>query len=424
MQGDIVQITTGGYIYPYVIYNVLDGTTSQANNYTLVYNGHDWKVQGYDAPHTVEIIPSKISMGSTFDVIVYGNVYPLTVEGFNKEGVVANGETVMYQGNGVWQIKDYPHPHEVLITGSFPTGIKDVDKQIMFSMDLKTLNEICKTNKYLNEICNDNEFWREKVLTEVDPLVTKYVTDYKEYYKELHDILNRRGDRSVHVSTSFKNVDYWDDNRVYIPPRLELIIGLVSHGVKDIDVNDDVFSLMDKDFIQWFVEHDLLIYDENNKRWGWGQGELQVRRIIDIPALEWLYETKGILPKDLHVSLDKKRFDTAQWLYDHGVKARNPYDNLMEENNLEAIKWLNEHGKSPREYNAFQAIVGKRWEILDYILDQGVVPTSEAIGYLVAYKDTDRLKRIAAMGKFPEARYVDELDDGREYLESIGVPVV
>ena len=57
------------------------------------------------------------------------------------------------------------------------SGIKDVDREILLSMDDGDLLKTCSLNKYLFEtVCDDNFFYRR--------LLSKYPTTLKYYNKE------------------------------------------------------------------------------------------------------------------------------------------------------------------------------------------------------------------------------------------------
>jgi hypothetical protein len=87
------------------------------------------------------------------------------------------------------------------------SGVKDVDKIILLNLDLTSLSNVCRVNKYAAEICKDKSFWRNKIVKDFTLRgkflwYTEYRNLYKNNPKQLYEIINRK---SKIVSLSKKN---------------------------------------------------------------------------------------------------------------------------------------------------------------------------------------------------------------------------
>jgi hypothetical protein len=62
---------------------------------------------------------------------------------------------------------------------AFPVGIKELDLEILATMDDKSVTAACISDKYLATICNDDAFWRKRIISQFG---TEY--DLKDYLME------------------------------------------------------------------------------------------------------------------------------------------------------------------------------------------------------------------------------------------------
>jgi hypothetical protein len=71
------------------------------------------------------------------------------------------------------------------IPTNFPTGILDIDREILFHVPDKQLFVASISSKYMQHVCNE-PFWHNKFIREFGTDVGKYVDkQYKNLYKEL-----------------------------------------------------------------------------------------------------------------------------------------------------------------------------------------------------------------------------------------------
>jgi hypothetical protein len=74
----------------------------------------------------------------------------------------------------------------------FPTGIHDIDREILFHVSDEELYAICVTNKYMQQVCNEN-FWRNKFIRKFGIDLDKYSNkSYKILYRELKSLNNEQ----------------------------------------------------------------------------------------------------------------------------------------------------------------------------------------------------------------------------------------
>lgn len=389
MKGSLVDVVVDGRDYPLIVQRVIDDRTLQAGLYTLI-NGPHWQVEGYPFPHQVLIRPPPVLPGSFIDVIVDGQEYPLMVRGFNQYGILAGDQTIERTGRDTWQVRGYPVPHRVEFRTTFPVGIKELDTLIMLELDPQELAAVCQTNEYLRNICSDDQFWRQKLLTEIDPLALKLKparTTYRQLYEELHLTLARLGHGFV------------------ISARPDLLIGLVSLGVAPsrYDISNNLFEKADRDFIKWYLQAGLQL------------GRNKLRRILDLEALEWLLQTHGLLPSDLGVALERGRLDTAEWLWSHGVPYKHNAENILGEGQWESLKWLADKGIVFKESLLEMAIDRREAEVAQWLISIGTPVSKRSVLLLLRNRDADALQRLNAMGIHPTQEQVNELSQFRKY---------
>jgi hypothetical protein len=68
------------------------------------------------------------------------------------------------------------------------TGIKDTDFYILYSLDDKTLFNICLTNKYFNNLCKNETFWRNRMIEKYpDEKSNISLTWRQKYLKKVYE---------------------------------------------------------------------------------------------------------------------------------------------------------------------------------------------------------------------------------------------
>jgi ankyrin repeat protein len=105
---------------------------------------------------------------------------------------------------------------------SFPTGIHDIDREILFNTPDEELFSTCISSKYLQEVCNES-FWRNKFIREFGTDLGKYADkSYMNMYKELKPLDD---EQLLEISAI----------RGYLP----IIKVLVEENIIDIHAGDD-----------------------------------------------------------------------------------------------------------------------------------------------------------------------------------------
>lgn len=70
----------------------------------------------------------------------------------------------------------------------FPTGIPDIDYEIMVYLDDETLLNSCKINRYTADLCRNENFWHKKIIQKFGHNISKYKPEgltYKQIYLKL-----------------------------------------------------------------------------------------------------------------------------------------------------------------------------------------------------------------------------------------------
>jgi ankyrin repeat protein len=73
---------------------------------------------------------------------------------------------------------------------NFPTGIHDIDREILFNVPDKKLFRTCIKSKYMQQVCNES-FWRNKFIREFGTDLGKYADkSYRDLYRILSPLSN------------------------------------------------------------------------------------------------------------------------------------------------------------------------------------------------------------------------------------------
>jgi hypothetical protein len=105
---------------------------------------------------------------------------------------------------------------------SFPTGIHDIDREILFNTPDDELFAICLASKYTQELCNES-FWRNKFIREFGTDLGKYVD---KPYNQLYKYLRPLNDEELLEISSEKG---------YLP----IIVIIIEKNIVDIHKNND-----------------------------------------------------------------------------------------------------------------------------------------------------------------------------------------
>jgi hypothetical protein len=71
-----------------------------------------------------------------------------------------------------------------LVTSAFPTGIREIDEEIMLNMNYQDITSACTANKQLSTICKDNYFWQRKLSKFLDYDFKDPDYNYREIYEK------------------------------------------------------------------------------------------------------------------------------------------------------------------------------------------------------------------------------------------------
>jgi hypothetical protein len=106
---------------------------------------------------------------------------------------------------------------------SFPTGIHDIDREILFNAPDEELYSTCISSKYMQQVCNES-FWKNKFIREFGTDLGKYADkSYIHLYKELKPLNNKK---LLKISAK----------RGYLP----LIQSLIEQGIFNVNAYDDI----------------------------------------------------------------------------------------------------------------------------------------------------------------------------------------
>ena len=73
--------------------------------------------------------------------------------------------------------------------GAFPTGVKDVDIQILLTLPDNDLARACQTNVYVQQLCSEDRLWILKIEQRF-PQIKVYKPDnisWREFYNNAND---------------------------------------------------------------------------------------------------------------------------------------------------------------------------------------------------------------------------------------------
>jgi hypothetical protein len=62
------------------------------------------------------------------------------------------------------------------IPNNFPTGIHDIDREILFNTPDEELYSFCLSSKYMQQVCDEN-FWGNKFIREFGTDLGKYADE-------------------------------------------------------------------------------------------------------------------------------------------------------------------------------------------------------------------------------------------------------
>ena len=131
-------------------------------------------------------------------------------------------------------------------SSAFPTGIVDVDREILLNLNTRDLLDACKTNKYVIELCNNNKFMRLRL-----------ERNYGGYVMRAHAEAVSHGDFTFikylidnhDISISFDNYNvFWNTPTDKIRYLIEFL---------DF-TEDDLFALLNNSIE--LMDHDSVIY--------------------------------------------------------------------------------------------------------------------------------------------------------------------
>ncbi len=148
--------------------------------------------------------------------------------------------------------------------GKFPTGIIDIDREILLNLNIYDLSDACKTNKYAIRLCADDDFLRLRLQRNYEDNATKALTAavthgdlvFVKYLVKMHNVslnYSKFDDYSAferaHAGGYYGVIKYLTENTEI---TIKDLYDLVKQVINDEDVGIDV--------LQYIIEESGIVH--------------------------------------------------------------------------------------------------------------------------------------------------------------------
>jgi ankyrin repeat protein len=260
---------------------------------------------------------------------------------------------------------------------SFPTGIHDIDREILYNVSDKELFSACLSSKYMQEVCNES-FWMNKFIIEFGTDLGKCADKpYKNLYKKLKPLNNeklltsssKRGYLSLIkllIEDPWRGTDIhvFDDKALRnaaFNGHLDVVKYLIKNGANIHANYDESIRFAAKnnhlDVVKYLIKHgaDIHAYRDEALRYAANNGHLNVvKYLVEGP---WNENLQPLVPwesANIHVYNDyalrksalNGYLDVVKYLIEKGANI-NVLDDYVtryaaRNNHLDVVKYLTE----------------------------------------------------------------------------------
>jgi len=295
------------------------------------------------------------------------------------------------------------------------TGIPEVDFSIMLQLNLRSLKNICRTNRYLNSLCQSDYFWKKKIQQDLGQNIVQmkpFGESYRDQYRYIiitgaetaaadgrMDALiwmERYGDRYIGTETA---------NAAASNGHLNVLQWLSSMGIFPVE---DVVEDAPNNIVNWY---------SIVKAIQTGDSDMFENIIADVSIANLaahynrleILDLLNVLPDQVAAdnAMINENEEVLEWLAERGVFPSQVMVNVMAmRGNIAMLDWLEGYGILPNEEGVIEALRAGQRRSLKWLVDRDI-PTAESANMMISDRNIMMLLWLKDHGILPDERGVD-----------------
>jgi hypothetical protein len=303
----------------------------------------------------------------------------------------------------------------------FPTGIPEVDQEILLNLSLPDVIFACQLTRYTQTLYTDDSFWKVKVMHDFNsevvlnkPISETYQSQYRRLY---HTPLSMHAADDA-VEENFLDTLIWLQYNQILPSwhegrdiaaekgNLKILKWLYQQGmVMDVNTANYAAAFGHLDILNWLTSLDPPVYPDSR-----GANATASRGFIFI--LEWLKDNR-IYPSlaGLDNAALKGHPNTVKWIVQHLniIPTAEIANSAAKNGHLEILNWLAQQRVFPDRRGVLGVIGNNHLKTLKWMAQQEFQFDEEYANEAVTFGQLEIIKWFATQNIFPSQSLVDLL---------------